>query len=446
MVMIALTRSRGGCDCAMHPSTAILYIVVAIVGTVVTIACVRVIWLAVGAYRINRAGPRPLFASSHAIWRDPGDVAVLDLVNGPGGPSGVPRPPFQFMEEHTSGSQPCVSVRDAAGRRWRVKWGNEVRSENFAVRVAWACGYFAETTYFVEQGEIAGSCNLQRAHTCINEHGRFREARFELDDPNVRKLFEEHSWAWNDNPFVGTRQLHGLKIVVMFKPENPNDLLAPDKNTRWLTVVGVVGETKMAGLVTTDDRVGTYYFPLRQASPRGLTLTVRTAGDPLAVAPSVREQLRAVDPELPLYSVRTMTDRMNESLADRRTPMVVALVFAVVALFLAAVGLYGVLAYQVSQRTREIGIRLALGSDSRRVFGLIVKEGMTLMAAGFGVGMAGAFAIRRTMAAQLYGVGPMDPVVLACVATVLALVTLAACTLPARRAARIDPIVALSDQ
>jgi len=232
----------------------------------------------------------------------------------------------------------------------------------------------------------------------------------------------------------------------MFKPENPNDLLAPDKNTRWLTVVGVVGETKMAGLVTTDDRVGTYYFPLRQASPRGLTLTVRTAGDPLAVAPSVREQLRAVDPELPLYSVRTMTDRMKESLADRRTPMVVALVFAVVALFLAAVGLYGVLAYQVSQRTREIGIRLALGSDSRRVFGLIVKEGMTLMAAGFGVGMAGAFAIRRTMAAQLYGVGPMDPVVLASVATVLALVTLAACTLPARRAARIDPIVALSDQ
>jgi ABC-type lipoprotein release transport system permease subunit len=210
--------------------------------------------------------------------------------------------------------------------------------------------------------------------------------------------------------------------------------------------VGVVGETKMAGLVTTEDRVGTYYFPLRQAPPRGLTLTVRTAGDPPAVAPSIREQLRAVDPELPLYSVRTMTDRMNESLADRRTPMVVAIVFAVVALFLAAVGLYGVLAYQVSQRTREIGIRLALGSDSRRVFGLIVKEGMTLMAAGFVVGMAGAFAIRRTMAAQLYGVGPMDPIVLASVGMVLALVTFAACTLPARRAARIDPIVALSDQ
>ena len=232
----------------------------------------------------------------------------------------------------------------------------------------------------------------------------------------------------------------------MFQPENPNDLLAPDKNTRWLTVVGVVGETKMAGLVTTEDRVGTYYFPLRQASQRGLTLTVRTTGDPLAMTPAIRQQLRAIDPELPLYSVRTMADRMNESLADRRTPMVVAIVFAVVALFLAAIGLYGVLAYQVSQRTREIGIRLALGSDSRRVFGLIVKEGMALLAGGFIAGVGGAFAIRRTMAAQLYGVGPMDPLVLGSVAAVLALVTFAACTLPARRAARIDPIVALSEQ
>jgi putative ABC transport system permease protein len=230
----------------------------------------------------------------------------------------------------------------------------------------------------------------------------------------------------------------------MFKPENPKDLLATDKNTRWITVVGVVGETKMAGLVSTDDRPGTYYFPLRQSSQRGLTLLVRTVGDPDAVAPSVRQQLRALDPELPLYSVRTMTDRMNESLADRRTPMVVALVFAGVSLFLAAIGLYGVLAYQVSQRTREIGIRLALGSDPRRVFGLIVKEGMTLIVAGFVVGMTGAFAIRRTMAAELYGVGPMNPLVLGSVAAVLAVVAFVACTLPARRAARISPVVALT--
>ena len=199
----------------MDPYKVILYIVVTIVGTIVTIACVRLMWLALGAYRISRAGPRRLLASRHEIWRDPGDVAALDLLNGPGGPAGAPRPPFHFLEEHASGSQPCVSVRDAAGRRWRVKWGNEVRSENFAVRLVWACGYFAETTYFVDDGEIAASRDLQRARTCVDEQGKFRDARFELEDPDVRKLFEEHSWAWNDNPFVGTRELHGLKILVM---------------------------------------------------------------------------------------------------------------------------------------------------------------------------------------------------------------------------------------
>jgi putative ABC transport system permease protein len=232
----------------------------------------------------------------------------------------------------------------------------------------------------------------------------------------------------------------------MFRPEKPDDLTAPGKNTRWLTVIGVVGETKMAGLVTTEDRVGTYYLPVRQNAPRGLTLAVRTAADPMSIVPAIRQQLKAIDPELPLYSVRTMADRMNESVADRRTPMVVALVFAVVALFLAAIGIYGVLAYQVSQRTREIGIRLALGSDSRRVFGLIAKEGMALMLGGFIAGMAGAFAVRRTMAAQLYAVSAMDPRVLGIVGGLLAVVAFAACTLPARRAARIDPIIALSER
>ena len=122
----------------------LLYVAIAIVGTVVVAACVRLVWLAIGAYRINRAGPRRFLTSSHVIWRDPGHVERLDLVNGPGGSHGAPAPPFRFIEEHTTGSQPCVSVKDARGRRWRVKWGNEVRSENFAVRLTWACGYFAE--------------------------------------------------------------------------------------------------------------------------------------------------------------------------------------------------------------------------------------------------------------------------------------------------------------
>jgi hypothetical protein len=199
----------------MAPLKIALYVAIATVGTIIVAACVRLVWLAIGAYRINRAGPRRFFSSSHVIWRDPGDVARLDIVNGPGGPNGAPAPPFHFVEEHTTGSQPCVSVRDAHGRIWRVKWGNEVRSENFAVRLAWVCGYFAETTYFVAEGTIEGAADLQRARECVDEHCRFVEARFELDDPEVHKMFEEHSWAWNDNPFVGSSLLHGLKILVM---------------------------------------------------------------------------------------------------------------------------------------------------------------------------------------------------------------------------------------
>jgi predicted permease len=232
----------------------------------------------------------------------------------------------------------------------------------------------------------------------------------------------------------------------MFQPENPRNLTGTDANTHWITVVGVVGETKMAGLVTSETRVGTYYFPLRQAPVRTMTLAVRTQKDPAAMTSAIRQQLRAIDPQLPLFNVYTLQERMSNSLADRRTPMVVAIVFAGVALFLAAVGIYGVLAYQVAQRTREIGIRLALGSDARRIFALIVREGMTLLVCGLLAGVGGAFVIRRTMQAQLYGVGAMDPVVLAGVAAMLGLVALAACALPARRAARIDPMIALGDQ
>jgi predicted permease len=231
----------------------------------------------------------------------------------------------------------------------------------------------------------------------------------------------------------------------IFQPGSAKNIMGTDKNTRWITVVGVVGDTKMAGLISTEG-VGTYYFPMRQAADRGMTLAIKTSGDPALLAAPVRQQLRALDPELPLYSVRTIKERMDESLADRRTPMVLAAIFAIVALFLAAIGIYGVLAYQVSQRTKEIGIRIALGSGARSIFTLILREGMTLLAAGFIAGLAGSFAIRRTMQAQLYGIGAMDPRVLGGVAVTLVLVALIACTVPARRAARIDPMIALTDQ
>jgi hypothetical protein len=199
----------------MSLQTLLLYGAAIVAGTGAIVLVLRAVWLMLGAYRIRRAGPRRLSATQHTIWRDPGEVEALDLSNGPGGAGGAPAPPFTFVEEHLNGSQPCVSVTDGRGRRWRVKWGNEVRAENFAVRLVWACGYHAEVTYFIAAGEIAGAQSLQRASACIADDCSFRDARFELDDPAVRKLFEEHSWAWNDNPFLGTPQLNGLKVLVM---------------------------------------------------------------------------------------------------------------------------------------------------------------------------------------------------------------------------------------
>jgi len=227
----------------------------------------------------------------------------------------------------------------------------------------------------------------------------------------------------------------------MFQPENPQNLTAPSPNQRWLTVVGVVGETKMAGLVTSETRAGTYYFPATQAGMRTMTLAVRTTGDPQSVTPAVRRVLTAIDPELPLYGVRTMRERIEASLVDRRMPMLLAVTFGLVALFLAATGLYGVLAYQVAQRKKEIGIRMALGSEPRGIFALVLREGVLLMGLGF---VAGA-AVGRAMESQLYGVGAMDPAVMGAVAVVLGLVALIACAVPARRAARVHPMAALTE-
>jgi len=240
--------------------------------------------------------------------------------------------------------------------------------------------------------------------------------------------------------FWGTSSPIGRR---MYKPDNPDDLTKPGPKARWFTVVGVVAEIRISGFIAADDRVGAYYFPMPQEQARSTVLAVRASGDPLALAPAIRRELASIDPELPLYSVMSMESRMSQSLVGRRTPMIMAIAFAAIALFLAAVGLYGVLAYQVSQRTREIGIRMALGSNARAIFGLIVTEGIVLLAVGLSIGAGGAYAIRRIMQSQLYGIGSMDPVVLATVATILALVALTACLIPARRATQVDPVRAL---
>ena len=186
-----------------------------VVGTAGSIAAVFAFWRLVSIVRVWRAGAPDLASARAVIWRDPGDVASLDLAEGPSR-GVVPVPPFRFLQEHTSGSQPCVTVSDARGRRWRVKWGDEVQVEALATRLAWAAGYFVEICHYLHEGRIERAIGLTRANACIGPDGRFTAARFELDEDDVIKHFDEHSWSWNDNPFVGTPELHGLKIVMMW--------------------------------------------------------------------------------------------------------------------------------------------------------------------------------------------------------------------------------------
>ena len=250
----------------------------------------------------------------------------------------------------------------------------------------------------------------------------------------VDERLAQHFWRGQDP--VGHR---------MWKPDSPDELTkGPGAKSRFYTVVGVVGNVRVTGL-TEKEPAGMYYFPLSQDIPGGMTLVTRTAGDPLQLTGAIRRELRSIDPELPFFSVRPMQQRIDQTLISRRLPMLIASLFGAIALFLAAVGVYGVLAYQVAQRRKEIGIRMALGSDAGRIFGLVVSEGLWLLGLGVACGVAGAFAIRTALQSQLFGMSAMDPFVLASVIAVLGVVAFAACAIPAVRAARIDPLVALND-
>jgi predicted permease len=234
----------------------------------------------------------------------------------------------------------------------------------------------------------------------------------------------------------------------MWFPGNVQNLMAPPPREEWMRVVGVVENVRLDGLVDGPSfrTVGAYYMPIAQSSARGFTLAVRTGQEPTSVTSAIRAQMASIDSELPFYGVRTMSERLDLSLADRRTPMLLALSFASVALFLAAIGIYGVLAYQVSQRSREISIRIALGAATSSIFGMVLREGVVIVVVGTVLGLAGAFLLRQTLQSQLYEIGAMDPTVITVVGVLLALVALAAILLPARRASKVDPVHALLGQ
>ena len=166
----------------------------------------------------------------------------------------------------------------------------------------------------------------------------------------------------------------------------------------------------------------------------------------MAFVEPVRAIVTRLDPEIPFFGVRTMQERIDESLVERRSPMLLLVIFAGVALFLAGVGIYGALAYSVTQRTREMGIRMAIGSSSQDVFKLVVGQGLKVVGVGLVLGGLGAFGLTRLMQSLLYGVQPNDLNVMGSVALLLAITGTVACVLPARRATRIDPVVALTTE
>jgi predicted permease len=242
--------------------------------------------------------------------------------------------------------------------------------------------------------------------------------------------------------FWGHRDPVGLR---MYEPD-PRNLRETGRNTLWYRVVGVVRSVRLEDLSGKGNPQGAYYFPFAQNTSNNYTIAVRAAVDSTAVAQSVRSVIAALDPELPLFDLRTMGEREELSLSSRRTSMLLALAFGLLALFLAAVGIYGVLSYLVAQRRREIGIRVALGSTRGRIVKLILREGFRLVGIGLILGVIGSISLRTIIASEIYGVDPLDPLVMGSVAIVFGLISLAACMLPARRAMQVDPAIVLSEQ
>jgi predicted permease len=256
--------------------------------------------------------------------------------------------------------------------------------------------------------------------------GRFFAPSDDEQAPRVALIDEAfaHQFFPNNDP-VGRR----VKPV-------PRDGDAP-----WMTITGIVGNIKSDGFDQPDQPH--LYIPVLQRPGYAMAVYVRTEGNPAALTQALREQVQAVDPNLPLFGEQTMTDLVSASLAQRRFAMKVVGLFGLLALFLAGIGIYGVMAFSVTQRTREIGIRLALGASTRSIQSWLLRQGMKLTLIGVGLGLLGTLALVRVLRGLLFGIAPTDVLTYAGLTVLLALVALLACYIPARRATKVDPLIAL---
>ncbi len=247
-----------------------------------------------------------------------------------------------------------------------------------------------------------------------------------VDDEFVRRY-------WPSEDPIGKR-------ITFGPPEGASDTTSRE----WIEIVGVVGHTKHEGLAA-EPRVQ-YYLPYRQRGMSNLTVAARTAGRPERYVNAIRNAVWSVDPDQPIANVHDMDELLEQSVGQRKLAMLLLSLFSGIALLLASVGIYGVMSYSVSQRAREIGVRIALGAERGMVLRMVLRQGMRLALAGVGLGLLAAFGLTRLIASQLYDVQPTDPVTFALVATLLTAVALMANLIPALRATRVDPAVVLRDE
>jgi predicted permease len=265
--------------------------------------------------------------------------------------------------------------------------------------------------------------------------GRYFDERDE--DPTSTNIVIDERLArrfWSDGAAVGRR---------MFCPITAGELATIGASTRWLTVIGVVRSARLNGPAAEESpsgTSGTYYLPYAVTAPREIGYVIRTDGNPSGIVQEIRSALAQIDRELPLFDIRTLSERTELVLSSRTNTLRLALLFAGVGVFLSALGLYGMLAYLVTQRSREIGVRLAVGSTPRGIVALVLREGLWLAMAGIGLGAAASLTFGRLLASHLYGITPTDPRLMLLMAAALTAVAILACIVPARRAALIDVV------
>jgi putative ABC transport system permease protein len=347
--------------------------------------------------------------------------------------------------KYPDGPRVATFYREVLRRASALPGVESASTVNFRPLLGWG----DVTEFAVEGRPPAGPSDVPFAHYRVAGPGYFRTMRIpllegrdlsETDGPRaagvvvVNQALARRYWP-NEDPI-------GKRLRVNFgKSDAP---WKPLGDAQWLTVVGVAGEVK--DLLLSDKPRPEFYLSYLQYPSPLMFLVARTGADPASLAAAIEKEVHAVDPTQPVSEVKTMTQAVEEAAARPRFNLVLLGAFAALAVVLAAVGVYGVMAYSVSQRTHEIGVRMALGARQSDVLALVLRQGGTLTALGIALGLGSSLVVTRVMQGLLFEVSATDPMNFAAVALLLAAIALAACYLPARRAARVDPMIALRQE